>query len=291
MKIEKNINLKNFHTLKTNVIAKYFTRVTTPEDIIKAIKFAREKNIPYLFLGGGSNIAFLSSKISFLVIKNEYQKFNVIENNKEYLKVVVSSGYLTHQFVNKIINLEGEGVEYHYGLPGTVGGAIYMNSKWTKPLSFFGDNLQKAILIDKNLQLKTVNRQYFDFVYDYSILQKTKEILIEAEFQFKKNDPQILRKRALFAFNYRKKTQPQGVFTAGCFFQNVNNLSAGYLIDKTGLKGEKIGDFIISSTHANFIINQGNGQPEDLKKLINLIKNEVRKKFKINLKEEVCLYE
>lgn len=291
MKIEKNINLKNFHTLKTNVIAKYFTRVTTPEEIIKAIKFAREKNIPYLFLGGGSNIAFLSNKISLMLIKNDYQKFKVIENNKENLKVIVSSGYSTHQFVNKIINLEGEGVEYHYGLPGTVGGAIYMNSKWTKPLSFFGDNLQKAILIDKNFQLKTVNRQYFAFAYDYSILQKTKEILIEAEFQFKKSDPQILRKRALFALNYRKKTQPQGVFTAGCFFQNINNLAAGYLIDKTGLKGKKIGDFIISSTHANFIINQGNGQPEDLKKLINLIKNEVRKKFKINLKEEVCLYE
>mgnify|MGYP005849021379 FL=1 len=291
MKIEKNINLKNFHTLKTNVIAKYFTRVTTPEDIIKAIKFAREKNIPYLFLGGGSNIAFLSSKISFLVIKNEYQKFNVIENNKEKLKVIVSSGYYTHQFINKIINHGGEGVEYHYGLPGTIGGAIYMNSKWTKPLSFFSDNLQNAVLIDQKLRLKTVNRQYFAFDYDYSIIQKTKEILVEAEFQFKKNDPQILKKRAFFALEYRKKTQPQGVFTAGCFFQNVNNLSTGYLIDKTGLKGKKIGDFIISSVHANFIINQGNGQPEDLKKLINLIKKEVKKKFKINLKEEVCLYE
>lgn len=291
MKIEKNINLKNFHTLKTNVIAKYFTRVTTPVDIIKAIKFAKEKNIPYLFLGGGSNIAFLSNKISLLVIKNDYQKFKIRENNKEKLKVIVSSGFPTHQFVNKIINFGGEGIEYHYGLPGTIGGAIYMNSKWRKPLSFFGDHLKKAILIDKNLQLKTVNRQYFAFNYDYSILQKTKEILVEAEFQFKKNDPQILKERALFAFNYRKKTQPQGVFTAGCFFQNINNLSAGYLIDKTGLKGKKIGDFLISPLHANFIINQGDGQPEDLKELLNLIKNEVKKKFKINLKEEVCLYE
>lgn len=291
MKIEQNINLKNFHTLKTNVIAKYFTRVTTPAEIIKAIKFAHEKKIPYLLLGGGSNIAFLSNKISLLVIKNDYQKFKVIDNNKEKLKVIVSSGYPSHQFVSKIINLGGEGVEYHYGLPGTIGGAIYMNSKWTKPLSFFGDNLQKAILIDKNFQLKTVNRQYFAFDYDYSILQKTKEILVEAEFQFKKNCPQILKERARFAFDYRKKTQPQGVFTAGCFFQNINNLSAGYLIDKAGLKEKKIGDFLVSSLHANFIINQGNGQPEDLKKLLNLIKNEVKKKFKINLKEEVCLYE
>ena len=291
MKIEKNVNLKNFHTLKSNVIAKYFTRVTTPVEMVEAIRFAREKKIPYFFLGGGSNIAFLSSKISFLVIKNEYQKFNVIENNKEKLKVIVSSGYSTHQFVNKIINLGGEGVEYHYGLPGTVGGAIFMNSKWTKPTSYFGDNLQKAVLIDNNLHFKMVDRRYFAFDYDYSVLQKTKEILVEAEFHFKKNDPQILKKRASFALEYRKKTQPQGVFTAGCFFQNVNNVSTGYLIEKTGLKEKKIGDFVISKIHANFIINQGNGKPEDLKKLINLIKKEVRKKFKINLKEEVCLYE
>lgn len=291
MKIEKNVNLKNLLTLKLNVIAKYFTRVTSPEHFAEAIKFANQKKIPYYFLGGGSNIAFLSDKINGLVIKNDYKKFHILENNNLRLIVKVSSGFSTHLFVNKVINLGGEGIEYHYGLPGTVGGAIYMNSKWTKPLSFFGDCLQKAVLIDNNLNFKTVYKQYFAFAYDFSILQKTKEIVIEAEFKFRKNQPQVLKKRALDALNYRKKTQPQGVFTAGCFFQNVNNLSAGYLIDKAGLKGKKIGDFVISPIHANFIINQGEGQPKDLKKLINLVKNEVKKKFKINLKEEVCLYE
>lgn len=291
MKIEKNVNLKNLLTLKLSVIARYFTSVTSPEHFAEAIKFANQKKIPYYFLGGGSNIAFLSDKINGLVIKNDYKKFHILENNNLRLIVRVSSGFPTHLFVNNVINLGGEGIEYHYGLPGTIGGAIYMNSKWTKPLSFFGDCLQKAVLIDNNLNFKTVYKQYFAFAYDFSILQKTKEIVIEAEFEFRKNQPQVLKKRALDAFNYRKKTQPQGVFTAGCFFQNDNNLSAGYLIDKAGLKGKKIGDFVISPIHANFIINQGEGEPKDLKKLLNIVKNEVKKKFKINLKEEVCLYE
>lgn len=291
MKIENDVNLKKYTTLKINARTKFFVKVSSTKEIIEAIKFAKQKKIPYYFLGGGSNTLFLSSRINGLVIKNEYQKLDIIVNNEKEIKVIVSSGYPTHQFVSQIINLGGEGIEYHYGLPGTIGGAIYMNAKWTKPPSFFGDCLKKAFLLDKNLKTKVVDHQYFAFAYDYSILQKTKELLIEAEFHFKKNNPEILKSRANFALNYRKKTQPQGVFTAGCFFQNVNNQSAGYFIDKAGLKGKKIGDFVVSSIHANFIINLGKGKAADLKKLIKLVKKKVKNKFNINLKEEVILYE
>ncbi len=291
LKIEKNKNLKFITTLKTNAVAQFYTEIKTRNEIIEAVKYCQKNKIRLIFIGGGSNIAFLNEKIKGLVVKNLYQEFKVINNTPQSLEIEVSSGYLTSQFVNKVIELGGEGVEYHLGLPGTIGGAIYMNAKWTKPLSFFGDHLTKANLLTPDLKIKTVNKDYFQFAYDYSCLQKTKEILLEAVFKFKKGNSEDLKKRANEVFLYRKKTQPQGVFTAGCFFQNLNNISAGYLIDKAGLKGKKIGDFIVSPVHANFIVNLGNGKPEDLKKLIQLIKRTIKEKFNFSLKEEVVIYE
>ncbi len=291
LKIEKNKNLKFLTTLKINAVAQFYTEVKTRNEIIEAVKYCQENKIRLIFIGGGSNIAFLNDEIKGLVVKNLYQEFKVVNNTPQSLEIKVSSGYLTNQLVNKVIDLGGEGVEYHLGLPGTIGGAIYMNAKWTKPITFFGDYLIKAYLLTPNLSIKTVGKDYFQFAYDYSSLQNTKEILLEAIFQFKKDDPEDLKKRANEALFYRKKTQPQGVFTAGCFFQNLNNVSAGYLIDKAGLKGKKIGDFIISPLHANFIINLGQGKAEDLKALIQLIKKTVKKKFGLSLKEEVIVYE
>ncbi|MCL4377932.1 MAG: UDP-N-acetylenolpyruvoylglucosamine reductase, partial [Actinobacteria bacterium] len=119
--------------------------------------------------------------------------------------------------------------------------------------------------------------------------QKSKEILLDATFQLKKNDPSILKERLKFAQNYRKLTQPSGKNTCGCFFQNVNGQSAGKLIDHSGLKGINIGKFFISEKHANFIINEGGGNPLDLMKLIKLIKTKVKEKFGVELKEEVVI--
>jgi UDP-N-acetylmuramate dehydrogenase len=289
MIIEENKNLKNYHTLKIDCIAQYFCIANHKEEIIEGLKFAKEKQLQILLLGGGSNVAFLRKRINGLVIKNNYQKMEILENNQNKLVVKVSSGYPTSKFVQEIINLGGEGIEYHLGLPGTIGGAIFTNAKWTKPLSYLTDCLKEATLIDNQLKSKTVNHSYFKFAYDYSILKETQEIVLEAIFAFKKNDPSVLKKRAQEAVEYRKKTQPQAVFTAGCFFQNPKNASAGYLIDQAGLKGKKIGDFLISPVHANFIINLGKGKPEELKQLVDLIKKKVKEKFKIELEEEVIL--
>lgn len=291
LQIEKNKNLKFLTTLKTDARAEFYTEVKTRNEIIEAVKYCNINKLRLIFIGGGSNVAFLNNKIKGLVVKNRYQKFNVLKNNHQSLEIEVSSGYLTSQFVNKVIGLGGKGIEYHLGLPGTIGGAIYMNAKWTKPLSFFGDYLIKAHLLTPNLTVKTVDKDYFQFAYDYSSLQKTNEILLEAVFKFTKDRLEDLEKKANEAFLYRKKTQPQGVFTAGCFFQNLNKVSAGYLIDKAGLKGKKVGDFIISPVHANFIVNLGQGKAEDLKTLIQLVKNTVKEKFGLLLKEEVIIYE
>ena len=297
LKIEKNKNLKPYNTLKTEAFASYFFEAKNKEDLVNAKKYSLFYRLPILIIGGGSNIAFFKKQIKELVIKNSYLSLEKLSEDENYVFLKVSSGYPMSLIVNKSIKNGWSGLEYHQGLPGTVGGAVYMNSKWTKPLTYVGDFLEKAVLIDKYGQLKQVEHSYFQFKYDYSILQKTKEILVETIFKLKKDEPKLVKKRAEEALAYRKKTQPFGVFTSGCFFQNISEkkrlekklptTSVGYIIDKVGLKKFSVGDFYISPIHANFIVNKGNGRSEDLKKLLETVKKRVKEKFGIELKEEV----
>lgn len=286
-KIERDKDLFPYLTIRVHTKAEFFYEAKTRNDLIWAKIYVNRKNIPLFILGGGSNLVPLKERISGLVVLNRYLKKEVINENKNYIELLISSGYPVSKLVGETINNGWGGFEYHLGLPGTVGGAIYMNSKWTKPLNYFGQNLVYAFLVDQNGKVKKVSKKYFQFNYDFSILQKTKEIVLEGVFKLKKTNSEILNQRAQLALNYRRKTQPFGVATAGCFFKNVNNISAGYLIDKTGLKGFSFGGWVVSDLHANFIINKGNGSPDDLRRLVDTIKKKVKEKFNIELKEEV----
>jgi len=292
-------DISPYITMRTRVMAEYFVEVDTREELIKAVQLAHELKIPFFLFGGGSNLAILKNVIPGLVIRNLYSKKEIVYSDSDHTDILFSSGYPMSRVVTETVKDGLEGFEYHLGLPGSIGGAIYMNSKWTKPVSYVGDHLISAVLMDHEGNTKTVDRPYFHFAYDYSILQETKEILIEGVFRLKHEDPEILRVRSQESLAYRKATQPFGVATSGCFFQNISpeekerlgltTASAGYLIDHAGLKGRQIGAYIVSDKHANFVINQGNGTPEDLQKLLSLIKLTVKEKYGVDLKEEVLL--
>lgn len=301
IQLEKEKDISNFMTLHTQVIAKYYCEVQSREDFQEALKIANNLNLPLLLLGGGSNIVITDNLVNALVVRNRYMKKEIIKENEKEVELLVSSGYPTNKLVVEVIENGYEGLEYHKGLPGTIGGAIYMNSKWTNPLRYVGDYLKKAMLLDQQGNIKEVDHDYFDFKYDFSRLHETKEIIIDILFRFKKTSKKILEKRAQQAAEYRLKTQPKGVSTCGCFFRNISekdrqrlNLptnSVGYILDKLKLKGLIVGDFMISDVHANFIINKGDkkGKTEDLKKLLKIIKDRVKDKFGVELEEEVIL--
>jgi len=297
--VSRNVNLFQYLTLRTNVIAEYFIDAKSREDLIRAKQFSVDKKLPIFIFGGGSNVAIVTKKIYGLVIKNNYVDMKVLDKMKDYWDISVSSGYPVSMLINKTINMGLSGFEYHKGLPGTVGGAIAMNSKWTKPWCYFSDCLLYAYLVDNKGRVKKVDREYFKFAYDYSTLKDTREFVLEAVFRLKKENKKLLAKRADESLKYRLKTQPLGVPSSGCFFKNISieeklkkNLpttSAGYLIDQCGLKAYKCGGFCISEVHANFIINKNRGKREDLIRLIKLIKTKVKKKFDIDLEEEVII--
>ncbi len=298
-RLEEYKDITNFFTLKTTVKARYFFRAKSRFDLKLAFHIANQLQLPLLLIGGGSNYALTQEQLNYLVVKNEHCLLDVLSETENQIKIMVGSGYPVARLVNLAITNGWEGFEYHSGLPGTVGGAIYMNSKWTKPLDYFGDHLDSAFILDNLAKIKLVKRDYFHFDYDYSILQKTKEILLEGIFILKKNNSAILKQRAEQALRYRRRTQPIGQLTSGCFFRNIDQktmidhhlptTSAGYLIEKAGLKGLRVGRFVVSPKHANFIINLGGGTGTELKTIIRQVKEIINNKYGINLKEEVIL--
>lgn len=300
-RVQQNKNISPYLTLHTKTIAEFYFEAESREDILNAYKIAKKLDIPFLILGGGSNIAVTKDIIPGLVVRNIYQKKEVVSDNGDTVDLLISSGYSIARVVNETVKEGLSGFEYHLGLPGSLGGAVAMNSKWyvdRKPV-FAGDPLIKAYLLDSDGVVKEVDKEYFKFSYDYSILKDTKEILLEGIFRLKKQDPEVLKKRAQDASDFRRKTQVVGKPTCGCMFQNISeeeqkahNLptnSAGYLVDKAGLKNTQIGEFMVSNEHGNFIINKGEGKPEDLLALMNLIKLKVKEQFGIDLKEEVVI--
>lgn len=296
---KENFNLSPYLTLRTNTTAEYYFEAESREDLIKAKKTALELNIPFFIIGGGSNLAIIKNKLAGLIIRNKYIYKKIVVNSPTFVKttadrrdqyfLTVSSGYPITRLAKELADLGYAGLEYQFGLPGTIGGALFMNSKWTKPVAYVGDNLISANILDNQGNEKKVDRDYFQFAYDTSILQKTKETVLEAVFKLKKVNPNITKEHTKLATDYRKLTQPHGVFTSGCFFRNVNGESAGKLVDRAGLKNKRVGQFHVSDKHANFIINDGNGKPEDLKHLLLIIKNKVKDKFNIDLVEEVIV--
>jgi UDP-N-acetylenolpyruvoylglucosamine reductase len=300
-RVYKDKDLFPHLTLRTHAHAEFFFEAKTKEELILAYTTGIQNGISVRIIGGGSNIALLAGHIPSLVIKNSYSELRIVSEQENDVEVFVSSGYIVSRLVGTALEKGWEGMEYHKGLPGTLGGAIFMNSKWTRPVSYMGDTLIQATVLEKTGAVKSVDRSYFQFAYDYSILQETGEIFIDGIFRFKKNDPDVLRSRADEALEYRKKTQPYGVATCGCFFRNIAKedmerlqiptASAGYLIDRAGMKNMSVGSFKVSDLHANFIINTGSGtgSAEDLLQLVNKIKDKVRQTYNVELQEEVVI--
>jgi UDP-N-acetylmuramate--L-alanine ligase/UDP-N-acetylenolpyruvoylglucosamine reductase len=281
-------SLSGLTTFKMGGEVEHFRQVETVEQLVEALEFSKLNNLKYYLVGGGSNVVFTDKKIPGLLILNRISNKSVISETESELILEISSGYPLSTLVNELMQGAWSGFEWYAGMPGSMGGAVYMNSKWMKTgPHFIGDNLVSAIVLDKNGDQKKVDKNYFNFSYGYSELQKTGEILVSAQFKFVKGNNDEMSKVFQEVARHRISTQPKYGFNAGCFFKNVDNISAGKLIDDAGLKGRCIGQFCVSDIHANFIIHKGNGKMEDLMSLIEVIKSEVKDKFKVELQNEV----
>lgn len=302
--------LAKYTTLKIGGPAEFFYSAQSSQEVLQAVQVVQELKLPFVILGGGTNVLISDSGLRGIVILNESRtiqiskRFGTVKSRKISLgRVLVStdSGVLVNQLVRFSLSEGLGGLERHLGLPGTVGGALYMNSKWAKPITYIGDVLYQAQIVGQGGQLKTVGQRYFEFAYDRSILQKTHETVLTATFQLTPEKKEILWAKAQESMDYRKSTQPIGVATAGCTFRNISlgdalrictpnrTTSAGFLVDQVGLKNFQTGKAKFSDKHANFILNLGTATAQNVKDLIDEAKKRVRERFKVEIEPEIVL--
>lgn len=265
--------------------ASAFVLPSDSNDLIKILKFINHKNLNLSIMGSGSNLLVSDRGFDGVVIslKNSFKNFEISKS----LEVNIGTGVMLGNMVRKLTQKSVIGLESLVGVPGTLGGAIIMNAGAYG--SEISNNLVSVKVIDLNGNQKTYIKEDIDFAYRYSSFKKN-ELIIEAKFQFQKGNIDTINKNQSDASSKRKLNQPLTYKSAGSVFKNpVDGPAAGYLIDKSNLKGTRIGDAEISQKHANFIINHGNAKSNEIFELIKIIKNKVKSNFNINLELEVKL--
>jgi len=257
----------------------------TRDELSKLLKYANQKKISAIFIGSGSNILVWDKGFDGIVIslKKSFKNLTIKRNSQ----IIVEAGVMLGTMVKQAMAAEIGGLESLIGVPGTVGGALIMNA------GAFGSEISKYFEEAKTMTIEGDTKSYkkgeIEFSYRHSTFPKN-EILLEATFQCKRGKPAEILKDRKVASDGRKSNQPLKFRSAGSIFKNPSDsLAAGYLIDKTGLKGTERGGAAISEKHANFIVNMGDATAADVLYLIKLAKKYVAKKFHINLELEVKL--
>lgn len=236
-------------------------------------------NLKYKILGNGSNTLFSDKVFNGVIIKLD--SLDKIVTYRNIIKA--GSGVNLIKLSNFAIKKSLSGLEFASGIPGTVGGAVFMNAGAYK--SDMGYVVKSIRVITPNLEIITMSNRELDFHYRSSFLQKNPGyICLEATFQLKKGNKNEMLELVKERKERRMATQPLDYPSAGSVFRNPENLFAGKIIEDLGYKGLSKGGAKISEKHANFIINYNNATSKDIKDLIDFIKTEVKEKCNIEFK-------
>jgi len=280
MRFKRDEKLKKHTSFRIGGPAEYFCVAKSTDQIREALRFAKEKKLPVAVIGAGSNILVRDEGFPGLVIKNS---LNTLEIDGS--RVRVGSGIPLGKLVSALRKRGIGGLEFLVGIPGSVGGAIVMNSgAWGKEI---GDLVEKVKVIDRNGQETVFTRGQMGFGYRKSRLQKGKLIVTEVELRLRRKIRKAIAKKIQEYIAKRKDKQPVGSPNCGSTFKNPKKDFAARLIEQAGFKGMRVGDAQVSPKHANFIVNLGDATAKDVLKLMMLIQTRVKSKFGIKLEPEL----
>ncbi|MFA6476188.1 MAG: UDP-N-acetylmuramate dehydrogenase [Candidatus Paceibacterota bacterium] len=303
MLIKANFPLASITSFKLGGPAKYYLQTSLPEEVLAGILTAKEKKLKYLVLGGGCNMVFPDKGFDGLVIhftgaKLTPKNFEVIGS-----KVILPASVNWHEVVKKLASLGLAGTEKMSAIPGNVGGFVVGNAGAYG--QFIGDLIEWVEIFDGK-EIKKIKKKDCQFGYRDSIFKKKGWIILRVCLRLKKGDKGKLQKEVKEISKLRWAKFGEHPICAGSFFKNVdvkkvpkeilakidktkiidNKISVGYLIGEAVPK-LKVGDIYMAEFHNNFLMNGGAGKTSDLLKLAGKIKQAVKKKFGIELEEEV----
>lgn len=290
-RVDRNAPLAPHTTFKVGGPADWLIAVNTGDAVEQAVAIARDADLPLTVLGGGSNVLVSDAGIRGIVVRVHGGDVRALTPSL----VRADAGVTINGLVRWTVNHGLAGVEAWAGTPGTVGGAIFGNAHFRGRL--VSELIASVRLVTTDGFVEDVPREHMEFAYDYSRLHRTREVVVSADFHVSAGDPASLRAIARESLAFRKRTQPLESPSAGCIFQNPDPArdqvpagippSAGALVDRAGLKGAREGGARVSTTHANFIVNDGGATARDIRALIDRCKTEVQARFGVALREEI----
>lgn len=308
-RVRKHAPLAPFTTFKVGGPADWLIEVTSAEELLRAFELAREGGVPVTMLGGGSNVLISDRGIPGLVVRTRGGRIEGLGGTPDTSPgltrtsgaaattlVRVDAGVTINALVRWTINRGLAGLEAWAGTPGTVGGGVFGNAHYGGRL--LGELIDHVRVVSREGYVRDVKAGEMEFAYDRSRLQRTGEILLWAVLRLTPGtDSAALRAVARQSLAHRKRTQPLDTPSAGCIFRNPDPsmddvppgipASAGALVDRAGLKGRAVGAARVSTTHGNFIVNDGGATATDIRQLVKICREAVRDLFGLTLREEI----
>ncbi len=309
-RVKVNEPLAKHTTYKIGGPAELMVVVEETEKLIELLRFLDGEGIPRFILGGGSNFLPSDEGMGGVVIKIKTQTMSVTED-----KIVADAGCVTVAIAQASMQHGLTGFEWGVGVPGTIGGAVRGNAG---AMGAETKDSVASVLVYADGEVLEYNNAECKFGYRDSIFKHSSAVVLQVTLQLQKSEDKELMKKALEFLQYRNKTQPQGFANGGSVFKNVdpgeagvmaadllakfpgeeekinhffsiNKISAGWLVEMSGLKGVKIGGAGVSEKHGNFINNDGTATASDVRAVIDLVKETVAAKTGVALEEEIQL--
>ncbi len=279
--IIEDASLKDYTTYKVGGIAPCIVFPYNEKELMKLIRYLKTNHIKYKLLGNGSNLIFSDEGFDGVLIKlDEFDTF-YLEGNK----VTVGAGYSLQKLALKVSRLGLSGLEFATGIPGTVGGAVFMNAGAYK--SDMGYVVESIKVLTPDFEIKRLYNHELSFHYRTSFLKEHPEyICLEASILLKPGNKEEIMEIIRDRKKRRVESQPLEYPSAGSVFRNPEGNFAGKLIEDYGMKGKTIGGAKVSEKHANFIINTGDAKAKDIIDLIHQIQAKIKKETGIELKLE-----
>lgn len=292
--VKQNQSLRDYASIGVGGVADFFYTAKTIDQLVNAVTVARKLNLPYFILGGGYNIIPSDSGFFGLVIKNETSNIAFDHENSQ---VIADSGVNLSRLINLAAGYDLGGIEFLFGIPGTVGGAIYNNAGAFG--SEIGDFVKSVILLVSEEDKPKIFRkgtEWMNFSYRSTRLKeglgdsKHRPVILTVKIQLARRRKDEILNLVRQAILKKKQAQPLEEKSAGSFFKNpgvVKEKTAGFLLDRAGAKKIRIGGAAVSKKHADFIINRKNATASDIRKLADKVRAMVKIDFDIELEEEV----
>lgn len=306
MVIQENEPMSVHTSFKVGGPARYFVKASSIESLKNALSFAREKNLPHFILGNGTNLLVSDKGYDGVVISLAGDFSEIVDLGNDKFKVGAATPL--GRFARHTLKQGYAGIHKLAGIPGTLGGAVYMNA------GAYGQEIGQACtgvtVLDAVGNIRELSAAECGFGYRRSVFNDGNngagddngKIILAATFQLQSaeslgKNAADLEAELAECMAKRKATQPLNMPNAGSTFKRLEvgaaetptQVAPGYYIEQAGLKGYRIGSAEVSTLHANFIVNAGGATARDIKSLSEYVQNKVSEKFGIELKREIIL--